>query len=309
LHGVVLKKLAVDSSRWKLFNNIIVAVLALWGVAQHKYSVKDVSLFESFLIEAFAPIQRGTLSMKESVVQMFDHYLLIVDTSKKNEDLRKNVSELNNAIFNLEEVQKENERLKKLLQFGKEIPRKKVLAQIVSWDSSNEFKVLRINKGSDDGVKLMSPVITMDGLIGYVYRSSGHYSDILTILDQNNRVDAIISSSRSHGIVEGLSGFKCHLKYVNRTEEIIVGDEVITAGLGDIYPKGIKIGKITKVDKESFGITQSIEVTPSVNFHKLEEVVVLIQTNEYGTNLENAKIDGKEMDKAFPDVNNAKVKK
>ncbi len=301
MHGVVLRNFTVDSSRWKLVNNIIVGILALWGVAQHKYSVKDVSLFESFLIEAFAPIQRGTLSMKERVVQMVDHYLLIVDTSKNNVVLRKNVSELKNTIFSLEEVQKENERLKKLLQFGKEIPRKKVLAQIVSWDSSSEFKVLRINKGSSDGVKLMSPVITMDGLIGYIYRSSQHYSDILTILDQNNRVDSIISSTRSHGIVEGFSGFKCHLKYVNRTEEVTIGDDVITAGLGDIYPKGIKIGKITKVDKESYGITQSIEVTPSVNFHKLEEVVVLIQTADKGS-APDAKEDEKVMEKVYTEV-------
>jgi len=275
-----LKNFTVDSSRWKLANNIIVVVLALWGIAVQNYSLKDVSTFEAFLIEAFAPIQRGALSTQEKLANMLDHYVMIVNTSKDNAELRKKVAALNNQIFEFQEVKKENERLKQLLQFGKEIPREKVLAQIVSWDASNEFKVLRINKGSSDGLKKMSPVITMNGLVGYVYRLTPNYADILTILDQNNRVDSIVARTRTHGIVEGISEFKCRLKYVNRTERVEVGDEIITAGLGNIYPKGIKVGKITKIDKENYGITQSIVVTPSVNFHKLEEVVVLIEKTE-----------------------------
>jgi rod shape-determining protein MreC len=280
LQGVVLKGFTVDSSRWKLVNNLIVIALSLWGVAAHNYSLKNVSFFESFMIEAFAPIQRGTLSLKEKMAYMVDHYLLIVNTSKQNVELNKKVSELENKIFVLNEVEKENERLKQLLQFGAEIPREKVLAQIVSWDSSNEFKVLRINKGRNHGLKNMSPVITMNGLVGYVYRLSSNYADILTILDQNNRVDAIVSRTRAHGIIEGIGEFKCRLKYVTRTENVEVGDEVVTAGLGNIYPKGIKIGSITQIDKESYGITQSIEIQPAVDFHRLEEVVVLVEKDD-----------------------------
>lgn len=280
----------MDSSRWKLVNNLLVVLLALWGIASQNFALKEVSAFESFLIEAFAPLQRGTMSAKEKVSSMFDHYVMIVNTSKDNSNLRKNVEKLENKIFEFQEVKKENERLKQLLQFGKEIPRKKVLAQIVSWDASNEFKVLRINKGSADGLKKMSPVITMNGLVGYVYRLTPNYSDILTILDQNNRVDSIVARTRSHGVVEGVSEFKCRLKYLNRTEKVDVGDEVITAGLGNIYPKGIKVGKITKIDKENYGITQSIVVTPSVNFHKLEEVVVL-------TEMEGVEIESRDLAK------------
>lgn len=260
-----------------MFNNLIVILISVYGVTQHRYSLNRTSWFERTMIELFAPLQRGTLSMKEKVAYFFDHYIMIVDTSKQNEELRKKLDEMDNEIFRLEEVQKENSRLKQLLQFGKDIPRKKVLAQVVGWDSSNEFKVLRINKGRSDGIKLMSPVITMTGLVGYVYRVTNNYSDILTILDQNNRVDAIVARTRSHGIVEGVSGFKCRLKYVIRTQEVQVGDEVLTAGLGQIYPKGIRVGTITDIDKENYGITQAIELTPAVDFNRLEEVVVLLE--------------------------------
>ena len=275
-----MRNLNFDSSRWILVNNVIVGVIALYGIAVQNYSVSDTSAFQKVMIEVLAPLQRGTLSFKESVTYTIDHYINIVNTSKENEELNKKVLELEESIFSLNEVKKENERLKLLLEFGKDIARKKVLAQIVSWDSSNEFKVLRIHKGENHGLKVLSPVITTTGLVGYVYRLSHNYADILTILDQNNRVDSLVARTRTHGIVEGESGFTCHLKYVNRTEKLELGDTIVTAGLGEIYPKGIKVGVISKIDKENFGITQKVEISPSVDFHKLEEVVVLIEDSE-----------------------------
>lgn len=275
-----MKNLVNETSRLKLINNLIVLLIALLGATRQDFEINNVSLFEATMIEVFAPLQRGTISVKEKVSYFFDHYVMIVNTSKQNEDLKKKVSSLENTIFQLNEVERENERLKQLLEFGKDIERKKVLAQVVGWDASNEFKVLRINKGKNDGLTLLAPVITMNGLVGYVYRLSNNYSDILTILDQNNRVDAIVESTRSHGIVEGISQFRCRLKYVIRTEVVKDGDIVLTAGLGDIYPKGIKIGTISNIDKENFGITQSIEVTPAVDFNRLEEVLVLLDTEE-----------------------------
>ena len=250
------------------------------GYVRYDYDVSRSSFYQSALIETFAPIQRGTTSLKESIVKIVDHYFLIVNTSKQNVKLKAKVEELQNDLFVMSEVQKENERLKRLLEFGKEIPKRKVLAKIVAWDSSSEFRVLRINKGSNDNIKKKDPVITINGVVGYIYRVTPNYSDILTILDQNNRADAIVARTRSHGIVEGISKDKCILKYVARTEQVELGDEVITAGLGTIYPKGLKIGRITKIDKENFGITQSIEITPSVNFNKLEEVVVFTQNDK-----------------------------
>ncbi|MEE2670993.1 MAG: rod shape-determining protein MreC [Bdellovibrionota bacterium] len=271
-----MNRFTFDSSRWKLLCNFIVIVISLYGIATQKFTVKKTTIFEQALIELLAPIQKGTMSVKDSIAQTFSRYIFIVNTREENEKLKSELEEMQNKIFTLNEVKKENERLKQLLDFGKDIERKKVLAQVVSWDSSNEFKVLRINKGENHGLKLLSPVITQTGLVGYVYRVSPNYADILTILDQNNRVDAIVTRTRTHGILEGHSDFICQFKYVSRTEKLEIGDTIITAGLGEIYPKGIKVGAISQIDKENFGITQKIEVTPSVDFDKLEEVVVLL---------------------------------
>lgn len=272
-----MQGLNLDSSRWTLFNNIIVIIISLYSFAMQNYKLDDSSFFQGLIVEVLAPIQKGTTSIQGTVSNTIEHYIKIVNTSKENVELKKTISTLENKIFSLNEVQKENNRLKQLLEFGKVIPKKKVLAQVISWDASNDFKVLRINKGSSDGLKVLAPVITMTGLVGYVFRLSPNYSDILTILDQNNRVDSIVAKSRTHGIVEGSTGLKCKMKYVARTDELNEGDTVITAGLGEIYPKGIKIGHVSRIDKENIGITQRVEIQPSVDFQRLEEVVVLIE--------------------------------
>jgi rod shape-determining protein MreC len=269
-------KLIQESSKTKIVNNLIVSILAIYGISQKQFNLSEPSLFHQVVTEVLSPIQEGIANSKNNLSSLWDNYLSIVNTSKENEVLKKQISRLDSDLTSMEEMRKENLRLKRLLNFSDESSHQKIMAQVVGWDSSNEFKVIRLNKGTRHGIKAMSPVITDQGLVGYVYRTTENYSDVLTILDQNNRVDIVVERTRTHGIVEGVFNFKCALKYIMRNEQVEVGDKLITAGVGGIYPKGIKVGMITDIAKENFGMTLSIEVVPSVDFDKLEEVLVLI---------------------------------
>jgi rod shape-determining protein MreC len=213
-------------------------------------------------------------------MSIFDNYFRIVNTSKENEFLKNKINRLESDLFMMEETRRENNRLKQMLSYAEEVGQQKILAQVIGWDSANQFKVLRLNRGSKDGIALMSPVITHLGLVGYIYRVGYNYSDVLTILDPNNRVDALVERTRTHGIVEGVFNYLCTLKYVSRTEPVELGDKLITAGVGGVYPKGIKVGMVTDIDQDSSGMTLGIEITPSVDFHKLEEVIILLPKNE-----------------------------
>ncbi|MGE3609985.1 MAG: rod shape-determining protein MreC [Bacteriovoracaceae bacterium] len=275
-------KLVQESSKTKIVNNIIVAFLAIYGISQKRFNLEEPSLFHQIVSEVLSPVQEGLASSKKNLSSLWDNYLLIVNTSKENSILKKQISRLESDLMSMEEMRKENLRLKKLLSYSDEMTHQKIMAQVVGWDSANEFKVIRLNKGTKHGIKVMSPVITDHGLVGYVYRATDHYSDVLTILDQNNRVDVLIERTRTHGIVEGVYNFKCALKYVMRNESVEVGDKLLTAGVGGIYPKGVKVGMITDISKENFGMTLSIEVVPTVEFDKLEEVIVLVPLEEAG---------------------------
>jgi rod shape-determining protein MreC len=269
-------KLINESSKTKIVNNLIVGVLALYGISQKNFKLEEPTIFQGVVKEVVSPLQEGFSSSRERFSSLLDNYFLIVNTSQENQSLRKQISRLENDLITMEETRKENYRLKRLLNYSDELAPQKILAQVVGWDSANEFKVIRLNKGTNDGIQAMSPVITDRGLVGYVYRVTPNYSDVLTILDQNNRVDVVVERTRTHGIVEGVFNFRCALKYIMRNEEVEVGDKLITAGVGGIYPKGLKVGMITEIAKENFGMTLSIEVVPSVEFDKLEEVLVLI---------------------------------
>ncbi|MCB9094250.1 MAG: rod shape-determining protein MreC [Halobacteriovoraceae bacterium] len=281
-----------DFDKNRIVNFVFVLIVSIWGLALKKFDFSDSNrtLFQRLIIETVAPIQEGFTSTKGFFQTLADNYLYIVNTRKENKVLKKQIEDLNEIIFQYEGVKKENNRLKELLKFGEEIKYEKVLAQVIGWDSSGEFQTLRINKGLNDGIVRKSAVITSQGLVGIVQSVSANYSDIITILDFNNKVDVILDRTRAHGILQGNANQICNLNYVVRSESVEIGDVVITSGLGTIYPKGIRIGTVVDVENSKYALTQDILVKPFVDFNKIEEVVVL--TTSMNTGGEKMDVDG-----------------
>ena len=108
-----------------------------------------------------------------------------------------------------------------------------------------------------------------------------YYSVVITIMVDLSAVYAIVQRSRTHVVVEGFTSSRCILKYALRTDDIEVDDTIITSGLDGIYPKGLLIGNVVKVNKKSYGISQDVELKPSVNFSKLEEVLVIVKQDRH----------------------------
>jgi rod shape-determining protein MreC len=273
-------KIGLDqSTRTKATSYVVVLVISFYVFLTSSQQWDGPSFIQKIIVETIGPIQGSTASVKREVWTFFDHYLNIVDTRKENDFLRYKISELSQENFTLKSLSKENDRLKSLLAFGEQIKYQKILSQVIGWNSSAEVKILRIDKGSNQGIVPRSAVITAEGLVGYTYTVYPNYTDILTILDPNNRVDVVIDRTRTHAILEGFSSDFCRLKFVPRTEKVVVGDQVVSAGYGRLYPKGIKVGTIDVVEQDAVGITQKIKVKPDVDFEKLEEVVILIRPN------------------------------
>ena len=271
-----MQRIVSESSKIKIINNLLVLVLAIYGISQKRFDLEEMTLFQRLVVEVVAPVQKGLAHSRQEFSDLINNYVRIVNTSKENVYLKEKIARLESDLFQMEEIRRENFRLKQMLSYSEDIGQEKILAQVIGWDSANQFKVLRLNRGASDGIKIMSPVITHMGLVGYIYRVGSNYADVLTILDPNNRVDSLVERTRTHGIVEGVFNYRCTLKYISRTEPIEVGDKLLTAGVGGIYPKGIKVGMVTDIDREASGMTLGVEITPSVDFHKLEEVLVLM---------------------------------
>jgi rod shape-determining protein MreC len=120
-------------------------------------------------------------------------------------------------------------------------------------------------------------VISPAGVVGQVLKIAPDYATVLLITDYNSAVDCIVERSRAKAIVEGKGENQCHLKYLLRSEEVAVGDIVVTSGLGGNFPKGLMVGEVKKVDKKGHGVFQYAELMPSVDMTRLEEVFVVME--------------------------------
>jgi rod shape-determining protein MreC len=134
-----------------------------------------------------------------------------------------------------------------------------------------------INKGKKHGLEKGMPVVVPDGVVGQVSVVSESYSRVILIVDRLSSVDAIVQKSRARGIIQGKSADTCLFNYALRKHDFSIGDVVITSGNDGVYPKGLRIGSITNNLKFSSGIFQDVEITPFVDFEKLEEVLVVLK--------------------------------
>jgi rod shape-determining protein MreC len=236
---------------------------------------QGIGFADAFLLEIASPFQNVTTSLTQGLRGIFSHYFFLVDTVKENELLKKKIAQLQEANHQMQEMAIANERYRKLLQFREEGVGPMITAEVIGRDPSSWFRSVTINKGEMDGVNRGMAVISPDGVIGQVLKTSLRYATVLLITDYNSAFDAIVQRTRSQAIVEGKSENRCQLKYLLRTEDVVAGDRVITSGLGGKFPKGLRVGEIQQVEKKGYGVFQQAELVPSVDFTKLEEVLVI----------------------------------
>jgi rod shape-determining protein MreC len=118
-------------------------------------------------------------------------------------------------------------------------------------------------------------VIAPAGVVGRVVLPSTRAAKIQLLIDRNAAAGALVERSRAQGVVVGVGDTRLRMEYVSELADIKVGDAVVSSGIDGIYPKGFAIGMITRVERVS-GSFQLIEVTPSVDFSTLEEVLVVV---------------------------------
>ena len=197
--------------------------------------------------------------------------------SKENTILLQKVGSLQNEVDNLKEIREENKRLKNLLDFADSTKAEYVAASVVTTGPSNFYHTLIINRGSEKGIERGMAVLTSRGVVGQISYTKEHYSSVITLLDPNSAIDAIIQESRARGILKGSKFQKLVFKYLPFSENVRVGDSVVSSGMDRIYPKGISVGVVESVENKKESLFQNVTVKPSVDFSKLEEVLVLIK--------------------------------
>lgn len=205
---------------------------------------------------------------------------------RENRKLHQEVMELTLENSELVEERLENSRLRALLEFRSELEYQVIPAEVVAAEPNRPQGTgsVVINKGKDKGIERNMPVLNLQGLVGKIEEVFPSRSTVQLMLDPNFRVSALDQRSRVFGIIKPHSGSGSVLRLDNvpTGEDIRTGDQVVSSGLGGIFPAGIKIGVVSGVEEQALskrgpysGVFQEIKVKPSVDFSSLEELFIL----------------------------------
>jgi rod shape-determining protein MreC len=235
--------------------------------------VRNDTLGRLFL-DGMAPVMRVATEVMRTVGGVWSGITGAFQLRDQVRFLRRELREQKREVSRLTEVQLENERLRKLLAFRPEVETEVVTARVVGADAIGLSRSLAIDRGTLDGVRKGAAVLAPEGVVGQVLLAGRHAARVLLITDHNSSVDGIVQRTRARGIVEGALGGGCGLKFVKRTERLEVGDLVVTSGMDGIFPKGLPIGHIASIDKRGQSLFQYATVEPTVDFGRLEEVLV-----------------------------------
>ena len=227
------------------------------------------------LLWIMRPLQIAAQTTTNWIDSIQNSHLLVSSYRSENEKLRTRIQELEVERNQLLEAGATNQRLQELLEFRSHLPSTTVTASIIANSGSSWFKSCLLDKGSADGVRKGMAVVTPLGVVGQVIAVTARTAKVLLLTDPNNGVDVLVQRTRARGIVSGSLDNGTMLKYVKRSEDIQEGDRLVTSGLDGIFPKGIVVGTVIKVRKQSLGLFQHIEVLPAVNLARTEEVLIV----------------------------------
>jgi len=257
---------------------LIVVNIIILSVNSSRYSSYGSGRTAIFLI---APFQKIVTQSVQFLKNIWGHYFFLVSVAKENDNLKKAINHAIDKNNKYREVEISNFRLRNLLNFRRTMTNKILVAEVVGQDPSPWFKTIIIDKGKSDGVEKGLPVVVPEGIAGQIIDVSCNYSKVLLIIDQNSAVDALVQRTRDRGLIKGQSDGRCLSKYVLRKHDVKVGDTVVSSGLDGVFPKGLRVGYVTEIVKRNSGIFQEVTVMPYVDFEKLEEVLVVLDSPKH----------------------------
>ena len=253
---------------------LIVAANIILLTVSGKQKQASTGLSRGVLILVY-PFQQQLTEMVQSIKDVWNQYFFLVYTEHENRRLKVELGKRFERLNNCVELELENGRLRHLLGFENVLPGPMVAARVIGRDPSSWSKTVIVDKGTHDGVRQAAPVVIPEGVVGVVVDVSTRNAKVLLLIDPNSAVDAIVQQTRARGIVKGGESDFCIFEYVLRKHELSVGDTVVSSGLDSVFPKGLRIGRVSEIVRLNAGIFQKVSVTPTVDFEILEEVFIL----------------------------------
>jgi len=225
------------------------------------------------LIESW--LQRAIGGIRTAAGDWTDRYVDLWNLGDENHRLRDQVARLEQEVTHLQEQLSASGRRDALTAFGKTLADQAMVADVIGRDPTNWYQSVVINRGQRDGVKVDMGVAVQEGVVGRVIKVMPKTAVVLLVSDRDSVVPGMIQRGRDEGLIQGTGGKQLRMKYVSTLASVQVGDLVITSGLASMFPKELRIGTVTAIERMPDAISQQLMLAPAVDLNRLEEVLVL----------------------------------
>lgn len=237
----------------------------------------SVRLIRTWAVSAISPFEKVLVHSGRLVRGLWTDYVYLRNVREQNETLRRQIGRLRIEEVRLREDAAQARRLQTLFDFRSQFITGTLPAQVIGSSGSRVSRVIYLDKGSGDGVEKDMAVITPNGIVGKVLQAMPTSSQVLLINDQSSGVGAILEHSRLHGVIKGTADGDVVLQYIMEGEPVQVGETVLTSGGDLIFPKGLPIGVVERIDSDAAGVFHNIRLRPAADLNRLEEVLVVTE--------------------------------
>jgi len=258
---------------------LFLQVLGLAVQVKRSSDAQDTRLIRIWAVDAITPMEKGLVALQNGSGNLWHNYLYLRGVRAENRELKQQLDQMRLEQVRLTEDAEQARRLQSLLAFKEQYITKTVAAQVIGSSGSDLSRGIYIDKGSDEGVQPDMAVITAGGIVGKVLRVYPSTSLVILINDQTSGVGVILEKSRLQGVLAGTPNGEVMMKEVMSDEQVSPGENLLTSGGDQIFPKGLPVGTIAKVGAAK-DLFLSITVKPSANLDRLEEVLVVLQKQE-----------------------------
>ncbi len=254
---------------------LVASICAIAMASQH--APTELGFAPRLVLNLTLPLERMVTLPVQELRGVWGDYVALVGVREENEKLRGRLARLEEENHQYREAILSSERFQRLAGFRaqREVPM--VPANVIHQDLSPWFQSLIIDQGAAAGIRPGMPVITDSGVVGLVSGTTPGASKVMLVIDPQSRLDAYVERTRARATVRGIAGRECDLDYVSRQENLEEGDLLLTSGMGGVYPKGLLVGRVSKVDRTTPGLFLAASVLPAVDFTRLDEVFVILE--------------------------------
>lgn len=259
---------------------LVVGVLLLYPLgaflSQGGRGRAEPHLIDRLLLGLMSPLQRALTWGVDGVTGTVNGYVALRGVREENERLRQESDALKLQLGELTEVRAENDRLRRALVYTERQPSTEVLARVVGFNPTSHAHTVRIDRGEDHGVRAHMAVVTPDGVVGQVIRTTGSTADVALLTDPESRAGVRVQRSRARATVAGSGAAKpMRLDNALRTDDIKDEDVLVTSGADGVYPAGLLVGTVHNLSRTDHGVFQVADILPTVDASRLEEVLVV----------------------------------